>query len=363
MRSNIQLQKEILSPPGDTIQETIDSIGMSQSELADRMGRPKEKINDIIKGREPISLKTAFLLERVLRIPVSFWMEREREYRVELGRIEQQEFLEKEIDWLNHFPVNALINQGFLPDTKVKTELVDALLRFFSVASPVEWQKIYIEDAVAKAFKISLANTQSPHAISAWIRIGEIKAFDLKLPDFDKAAFIEALEKIKGLVIDQPGNFKNQLQELCHKVGVAVLYTSCLPKAPISGAAWWKGRNAIIQLTGRYKTNDRFWFDFYHEAAHILKHGRKDIFLEDLAGTKLDEEKEKEANMFAQKYLFPSSAMERLVNVKMINDMQIIEFAQKYQTHPGIIVGQLQHSKKIPFNQGNHLKVPINLFD
>ena len=49
MNSDLKLQKELLSPPGDTIQETIDAIGMSQAELAERIGRPKEKLNDIIK--------------------------------------------------------------------------------------------------------------------------------------------------------------------------------------------------------------------------------------------------------------------------------------------------------------------------
>ena len=108
MRSDLKLQKELLSPPGDTIQETIDTIGMSQAELAERIGRPKEKLNDIIKGREPITLKTAILLERVLGIAVSFWMTRENEYRMELANIEQQEFLESCYGWLDLFPVTAL---------------------------------------------------------------------------------------------------------------------------------------------------------------------------------------------------------------------------------------------------------------
>ncbi|MBN2435995.1 MAG: helix-turn-helix domain-containing protein, partial [Spirochaetes bacterium] len=124
MIKDLQLQKELLSPPGDTIQETIDTIGMSQAELAERIGRPKEKLNDIIKGREPITLKTAILLERVLGIPVSFWMEREREYREKKARIEQQEFLEKNINWLEFFPVRELKNWGWLPDTRIKSELV-----------------------------------------------------------------------------------------------------------------------------------------------------------------------------------------------------------------------------------------------
>lgn len=72
MATTLEIAKSLLSPPGDTIQEHIDFIGMSQVELAERMGRPKEKINDIIKGREPITTATAFQLEKVLGIPSSF---------------------------------------------------------------------------------------------------------------------------------------------------------------------------------------------------------------------------------------------------------------------------------------------------
>jgi len=362
MNSDLQLQKELLSPPGDTIQETIDAIGMSQAELAERIGRPKEKLNDIIKGREPITLKTAILLERVLGIPADFWIAREQEYRMELAKIEQQEFLEDCIGWLDHFPVIELKKMKMLPDTRNKTELVHSLLKFFGVASPRQWEEIYLTDTIGTAFKISLANAQSPHAISAWIRIGELKSYDLKLPGFDKTAFKDALCEIKTLVVDQPGDFKEQLQRICAGCGVAVLYTPCLPKAPISGATWWKGRNPIIQLTGRYKTNDSFWFAFYHEAGHILKHGKKDIFLEDLKGTPVDREKEKEADLFAQKELFSQSAFNNLI-ANPFSDTDILDYAKMYHTHPAIITGQLQHAGIIKFHQWNHFKVPIDLFN
>lgn len=362
MSSDLKLKKELLSPPGDTIQETIDTIAMSQAELAERIGRPKEKLNDIIKGREPITLKTAILLERVLGIAVSFWMARENEYRMELANMEQQEFLEGCYDWLDQFPVNEMKKMQWLPDTLNKAELVNALLKFFGIASPRQWEDIYLKEAIATAFKISLANTKSPHAISAWIRIGEHKSSRQKLPEFDKSEFNNALVVIKSLVIHHPDNFKDQLHEICARCGVAVLYTPCLPKAPISGATWWKGKNPIIQLTGRYKTNDGFWFAFYHEAGHILKHGKKDIFLEDIQGSSNDKEKELEADIFAQKYLFPPVAFGSLVARMPVNDNDIIEFANIYKTHPAIIIGQLQHSKKIEYQQFNHFKVPINLF-
>lgn len=76
---------------------------MSQAELAERMGRPKEKVNDIIKGREPITTATAFQLEKVLGIPASFWLNREKTYRKELYELQQQEELEKRKTGWVHF--------------------------------------------------------------------------------------------------------------------------------------------------------------------------------------------------------------------------------------------------------------------
>ena len=37
MATTLEIAKSLLSPPGDTIQEHIDFIGMSQVELAERM--------------------------------------------------------------------------------------------------------------------------------------------------------------------------------------------------------------------------------------------------------------------------------------------------------------------------------------
>lgn len=36
-------------PPGETLLETLDAMGMSQAELAERTGMPIKTINEIIK--------------------------------------------------------------------------------------------------------------------------------------------------------------------------------------------------------------------------------------------------------------------------------------------------------------------------
>lgn len=360
---NIAIQKSLLSPPGDTIQETIEYMGMSQAELAERVGRPKEKINDIIKGREPISNETAYALERVLKIPSNFWINREKEYRIKLYEIEQQEVLEEQYSWSSKFPLTKMRKLSWIPNTRDKQKIVSELLSFFGVASKQEWDRIYIAEQVSVAFRISLANTKSPHAISAWLRKGEVEAMNLNVKEYNKQQFKDALlGTIKNLVHQFPTDFSQKLQAICAECGVVLTYVPTLPKAPISGASRWFHGKPLIQLSGRYRTDDHFWFTFYHEAAHILLHGKKDIFLEKVAGTPIDQEKESEADAFASKHLLKKIELDTIIKAAPLSFNDIKKFAKKFNTSSGVIVGRLQHLKLIEWSEGNELRQKVNLF-
>ncbi len=76
--------KLLLSPPGDTLLETIETLAISQTELAERMNCPLKLVQEIIKGEARIAPDIALQLETVLGVPSAFWLERERRYRMEL---------------------------------------------------------------------------------------------------------------------------------------------------------------------------------------------------------------------------------------------------------------------------------------
>lgn len=87
--ANIPLNEynpDSISAPGETLLETLDAIGMSQTELAKRMGRPIKTINEIVQEKAAITAETALQLEQVLRIPASFWLRYEQLYRESLAR-------------------------------------------------------------------------------------------------------------------------------------------------------------------------------------------------------------------------------------------------------------------------------------
>lgn len=366
-KRNLELAREMLSPPGDTIQETIDVLGMNQYELAERMGRPVKTINEIIKGKEAITPSTAVQLERVLGIPADFWLERERQYVQALTAIEHEQKLDSWAEtWLIQFPVKALEKLNWIPRTETRAMTVAALLSYFAVATPDEWTSVYIGKQLHNSYyRISLAHVTQHGALSAWLRKGELQAKDLKIKPFDRKKFQENLSVIRGLAHQHPADFKEQLQQLCAEAGLAVVFTQCLPKTNVSGVARWvnSGQTPLIQLSGRYKSNDHFWFTFFHEAGHILKHGKKDFFIEGIADIPLDEGKEREANEFAANYLIPVRDFKRFVAQGDFSEQAIIQFAASVETHPAVVAGRLSHEGMIPFSGAAAFKIKVEILD
>ena len=110
---------------------------------------------------------------------------------------------------------------------------------------------------------------------------------------------------------------------------------------------------ALLLLSFRYLTDDHFWFTFFHEAGHLLLHGRKDLFLEGIESP-IDKE-EQEANEFAARTLIPSD-FENALSDLPVRYKDVIRFATRVGVSPGIVVGQLQFRKLIGQDQLNDVK-------
>ena len=78
--SQLSSPSDYATPPGETLLETINALGMSQVELESRTGITKKTINRIIKGKEPITQNTALALEKVLKVPAHFWLNMDDRY-------------------------------------------------------------------------------------------------------------------------------------------------------------------------------------------------------------------------------------------------------------------------------------------
>ncbi|MBI5303491.1 MAG: HigA family addiction module antidote protein [Chloroflexi bacterium] len=352
-----QLQNQFIpdyaTPPGDTLLETIQALGMNQAELAKRTGRPLKTVNEIIKGKVAITPETALQLERVLGVPAGFWNNLERNYRESLARLDEQERLQKQLAWLKQIPVKAIAKLEWFAAFDDPVQQFQAVLRFFGVASPDQWENLWGKPAAA--YRQSRAFQSDPGAVAAWLRKGELDAQQIPCQAYDAAKFQAALSHARALTTAAPEEFCPALTRMCANAGVAVVFVPELPKVRVSGVTRWLSPDkALIQLSLFYKRDDQLWFTFFHEAGHIVLHGKRDVFLEE---DTLTDDKENQANDFAANLLISPADWERFIQAGSYRTKTAIqEFADEVGIAPGIVVGRLQHDGHLPHSHCNDLK-------
>jgi len=356
-----QYSPDTVFHPATTLKEKLEEMGMSKKEFALRTGKPEKTIIAVLKEESSITPEMAILFENVTQIPAQFWLNKQARYNEYIARKKQTEAINKAVDWAMQFPYAKMANHDWIVPTRNPKEKTINLLNYFGVASHRAWERLYIETELKVAAYTSLKQSHQPHAISAWLRQGELDARQIDSPDFDVKKLKSNIPAMRQLMIEQPLNFFKQLQDFCLQAGVILLFTPKLPKVPLSGSTRWINNTPLIQLTARYKKNDSFWFTFFHELGHIILHGKKYISLENIDFAAVDFEKEEEAHQFAISHTFTNEQEQEVLQYETINEEDIIRFAKKFNTHPAMIIGRLQHDKYIHYSVGRQFMESIDL--
>lgn len=230
-----------------------------------------------------------------------------------------------------------------------------ACLQFFDVANVNAWRDSYRGALETAAFRTSAAFNSHPGGVAAWLRQGEIEASSIDCKPWDTEKFKRALSKIRALTwTKSPDIFIPKLKEYCAECGVAVVILRAPTGCRASGATrFLSARKALLLLSFRYLSDDHFWFTFFHEAGHLLLHGKNALFLEgaNMATT----EQEEEADSLAASTLIPTEYRSALLTLPR-DGREVIKFARAVGVSPGIVVGQLQHMGHLQRNQLNALK-------
>ncbi len=340
------------TPPGDTLAETLEALGMTQIDLADRVGLSRKTVNQIVQGVAPITAETAVKLETALGTPAAFWLNLDANYQEFLARKKQQETFQAGISWLKRIPFKEMIEKCWLPAGQSEEEQVGLALAYYGTATPDLWEACWTKFAVN--FRKSKVATNELGIVSAWLRKGELDAQKVQTAPFDADKFHGALKKIRALTKTNADAFQPQMRELCAEAGVALVFTPELKKLRVSGATYWLTKDkALIQLSLLYKSDDHFWFTFFHEARHVLQEIKNGVFVE---GLKDGDDAEKDANDFAADFLIPKDQYAAFLRRGVFTGTEISCFAAGLNIAPGILVGRLQHDKAIGYDRFNSLK-------
>ena len=347
MTTNNHHTSDLAIPPGEYLQEVIDDLGLSQTELAERMGRPVQAINEIIRGEKAITPETAIQLGDVTGVPCHIWNGLEAEYRLILAQQRDRERLASEATLVGEFPYPQIAKLGLLKPTRDLAERVMELRRFFGVASLYNLETV---DDYQPAFRQGKGGKASPHALIAWLRMAEIAAKAVECAAFKAGALKAALPEIRGLTREEPDVFLPMLRGLLAGCGVAFILLPHLPKTYAHGATFFLGDKAVLVMSIRGAWADVFWFGLFHEIGHILLHSKRQRFLENDATDPALQRQEDEANDFACDALLPRQRFQAFVASGEFGPRPIQAFADDIGIAPGIVTGFLQHRRHVAYS-------------
>lgn len=355
MSSTLGFQPNWASPPGDTITKILERKDLSLTAFAKQIGYTENIVAKLLAGELQINSEIAQKLEHILGPSSDFWISRENQYRSDIGWVSHEGSHEENIEWLKDIPFKDMINYGWIKPSADKRETAKKCLKFFNVADVMSWYSAYDDSLKLVAFRTSYTFESQIASVAAWLRQGEIEGQRIKCADWNPEIFRKNLIAIRSLTRKKdPAVFIPELQKLCAEAGVAVVTVRAPKGCHASGATRFLSENkSLIQLSFRYKSDDHFWFTFFHEAGHLLLHSQSDIFLESpvTASTK----EEDEANIFASEMLIPKEYISELYTLGN-NFKTVMRFAKRIGVSHGIVVGQMQHRDIIGKNNLNFLK-------
>jgi len=341
--------------PGEFLEEILTEKRIKKVDFALRCGRASKTISEIIAGKSPITPETALQFESVLGISAQTWLSLETTYQLQKAKTLQSTDLVKAEPWAQNFPIDEMISKHFIEPVNCKIERITALLRFFSVSSEPAWENFWADRFANAKFKKHPSKELNHYTISVWLRKAEVLAQKIECNPYSETEFKSALHEIRTLTKEKWLNAQPELVNTCKDIGVAVVFVPNLTHLGMRGCAFWANKDkAVIALSDRGKSAHQLWFSFFHEAAHILLHSKKAIFLD--PDTKGSEHSniEEEADDFSADTIIPKKELksfyQRFGQKKdSYNSEMLQNFAEEIGIHPSLLLARLQADGKIKY--------------
>ncbi|KCZ62155.1 hypothetical protein L53_13005 [Hyphomonas sp. L-53-1-40] len=344
------------SHPGITINAVLQRRELDINDFSDLASWNQKRTRDLLQGQLKIDADIASTLSKHIGSSPAFWLQRQKDFDSDLQRCANQ-IKEQQADaFLSNLPIKEMKKHGWLPTA---SNDLSSILQFFDISGIDDWSAKYEAKEKAVAFRQSPTYSSEPNSTLVWLRQAERAATLVRCGSWDKDKFVSNLTAMRAFAkMKDPAAFLPKLIKLCAECGVAVVFVRAPKGCRASGATQFiNADKAMIVLSFRYLSDDHFWFTFFHEAAHLILHDKRALFIED--GSEVTGQEEQEANDFSRNVLVPTQYVPEMESLPS-NFRSIVRFALKIGISPGIVVGQLQHAGCLRPNQLNSLKRRFN---
>ena len=334
--------------PGYYLTDIIDELEMTQDEFAKRLGTTGKTVSLLLNGQTPLTNDLARKISTMLGISVETLLNLQITYDEKKIEIDRKKTMDEQIKVIDAIDYTYFVKNKLLPEVKSKVDKVMQLCAFLKVS---DLQILKRRDLLA-SFRTTVTSVTDKNVINAnvWLQTALNKGLAMKVAPFDEKKLKARIKEIRSMTLQEPNEFLPRLCEIFNECGVAFVLLPALKNCGINGVVKWYDDKAVLALNDRFKYADAFWFSLFHEIKHVFQKKKtkviingNDVLLE------VDEDFEKEANDFATDTLIPRDDYNNYFDDKgrYISKGDVERFAKYVGIHPGIVVGRLQHDKKI----------------
>lgn len=351
--------------PGAYLQEWAEESDLPQQAIADRLGRSRKFVNDLIHGRAKIDHALSLELGRVTPIPTEAWRRYEERFRADQARLRDEQQLAQHFHEIPPETATYLRAKGFTrADKRSPGRLVADFLDFHGFGTWAAYldhvERVSEGDFALAARKEGQQAEVHPNALHTWLRLGELQqAFEQgRAFRFDEERLRGALPDIKARTSTPDPEMLADVAELLAGAGVVFMIVEPPRKFPLFGMTRWIDRRVpVIQQTGRRQADGFITLTLFHEIGHILNDPRGEFHLEFKTEKQRNSSAEKEANKFARAQLFGDAGIKAFEGLQ--SDHEIRAKSRELGISPGVAVCEMRRVRYLRHDRGHRLCVNL----
>ena len=353
MSNYVKYKNQIAFHPGYYIKEYIDELGLTQEDFANRLGTTPKNMSYLIRGEQSLSLDIANKLSKVMGTSVKFWLNLQNEYDELCLKFKEEEELMAEKEIFQNLDYSYFEKYFQMPSLPRKVdEQITQVRSLLGVAS----LKVFKNPDMYTDFRSIASEISEINIIKANIMVQLAMNMSLKNKDiskFNKNKLESTIPYILSLT-EMGDDFFPLLEKCLYECGVHLIVMPNLKGSKVNGATKKVNHHILLMISNRNTNSDSFWFTLFHEIAHLIKHSRKEVFIDLENDEKNDIENE--ADEFAKNILIPNDIYDNFISSNYVfNENTIKEFSKNNNISTGIIVGRLQKDGIVGWNEFNNL--------
>lgn len=336
---------DLLSHPGETLQEIIEDRNITQKELAIRTGFSEKHISTVLNCQKSISAVFARRLEYALRTPASFWTNLQGNYDIELTSFnEENNITPAEIAFAKTIskPVQDILQNQMVIDSS--SSGVISLRQLLGISNLLDIPKLQTTN-----FRVKQPVTIDNTITYVWRYICERETEDQTDVALDVNKLKDNLAKIKNVMLEAPHFHISSIQSILNECGIRFTVKKHVKGASINGLTTKVSKDQVlIALSIKGKYIDIFWFTLFHEIAHVI-YGDYHKTAVDYMYSK---EIEQRADKFAQNMLIDQEKYRQFISLGHYSMTDITSFAKANSILPAVVLGRLMNDQIIDWSSG-----------